>query len=111
MSGKPFSTPVSFMRDNNVVLLLSSQNTNWWRNLRGGGVAVDMEIRGEYLPGTAEVMEGDSEALRSCLRKFLHAVPRDAIVYGLKLDREKNLIEDGIESKLGNIVAIKVDLH
>lgn len=111
VSGRELSTPISFMQEGNTVRLLSSQNTNWWKNLRGGSIPVEMEIKGQHSSGIAHVMEGDSETMRDHLRKFLRAVPRDAIIYGLKLDRDKQLIEDGIDAKLANIVVVAITLQ
>jgi len=82
-SGRKLSTPLSYTREGNIVRLLSNHNTRWWLNFRGDGVKVEMEIARQRYPGTAVLLEGDSEALREGVRRFIHALPRDAKVYGL----------------------------
>lgn len=35
-SGKIYTTPVNYVRDGDTILVVSSADRTWWRNLRGG---------------------------------------------------------------------------
>ena len=99
-SGRALNTPLSYVKDGRKVLFLSSQNTGWWKNFRGGESPV----------GTAVLMEGDSEALRDGVRRFLSALPRDAIVYGIKLDKSKRPTESSLAKAAHRLVVVEVAL-
>ena len=99
------------MRDDNTVRLLSSSNTRWWRNLRGSPVEVQMEIQTSRCNGSATLYEGDSEAARQGIRKFIAAVPRDAKIYGLEMDSDKQLLEQSLSAKISDLVLVEIELE
>ncbi len=109
-SGRALNTPLSYVREGGSVYFLSSMNTNWWKNFRGGEYPAEVEIAGERLAGTASLLEGDSEALRDGVRRFLVALPRDAMVYGIKLDKDKQPVEESLAAAASNLVLVEVRL-
>lgn len=109
-SGRRLNTPLSYTREGNVVRLLSNQSTRWWLNFRGEGVRVEMEIARQRYPGTAVLLEGDSEALRDGVRRFIRALPRDAKVYGLALDGDGEVIESSLAKIAGELVLVEIHL-
>ena len=101
-NGASFSyppTPLSYVRDNGTVCLLSAQSTVWWMNLREEGTPVSILIASETLTGKARLWEGDSEALRERVTRYLTALPRDAKVYGIKLDESNKPIEESLPGR------------
>jgi hypothetical protein len=109
-SGRRLSTPLSYTQEGSKVRLLSSCDTHWWRNLRGGETPVDIEIARQRLPGTALLFEGDSEPLREGVRRFITALPRDAKVYSLQLDEERKLLESSLASIAPRLVLVEISL-
>lgn len=110
-SGHWLNTPLSYMRDGNTVRLLSSSNTRWWRNLRNGPVHVELEIRGSRCAGSATLFEGDGDMAREGISKFITAVPRDAKIYGLKLDSDKQLLETSLAAKISDLILVEIELE
>lgn len=110
-SGRSFNTPLSYVREADTVLLLSSLNTGWWKNFRDGAAAVEVEIGGRRHAGTAVLHEGDTDALRDGVRRFLIALPRDAIVYGVKLDKSKRPIDASIADTAPRLVVVEISLE
>lgn len=109
-SGRWLNTPLSYMREGKTVRLLSNHNTRWWYNLRGGPVDVQLEIQRSRFTGSATLHEGDSEAARAGIRKFIAAVPRDARVYGLELDGNRQLVESSLAEKIHDLVLVEIEL-
>ena len=109
-SGKAYSTPLSFMREGSTVRLLSSHNTRWWNNFLDGSVDVEIEIARETYRGKATTTVEDSVAFRDGVRAFLTAVPRDARVYGIKLDSGRKPREEDIASAAGHVVLVEIGL-
>ena len=109
-SGKSYSTPLSFMREGSTVRLLSSHNTRWWHNFLDEPVDVDIEIARENFRGKAKTIVEDGDAFRDGVRTFLTAVPRDARVYGIKLDSNRKPREGDIASAAGHVVLVEIEL-
>jgi hypothetical protein len=109
-SGRELVTPLSYVRDGDVVLFLSGHSTSWWKNFRDGNVPVSIEIARTTQTGIAQLWDGDSETLRERVRYFLSKLPRDARVYGVKLDDNKQPIEASIAEKAPELVVVEVQL-
>jgi deazaflavin-dependent oxidoreductase (nitroreductase family) len=109
-SGREFVTPLSYVRQNGTVCLLSAHGTRWWMNLREEGTPVSIEIARETLTGKARLWDGDSEALRERVRRYLTALPRDAKVYGIKLDESKRPVEESLAEVAPELVFVEVEL-
>jgi F420H(2)-dependent quinone reductase len=109
-SGRALNTPLSYTREGRLVRLLSNQSTRWWLNFRGNGVRVEMEIAGQRYPGTARLLEGDSAALREGVRRFIRSLPRDAKVYGLKLDANGDVVETSLAAIAQQLILVEIQL-
>lgn len=109
-SGRKLSTPLSYTREGNIVRLLSNQSTRWWLNFRGEEVRVEMEIARQRYPGTAILLEGDSEELREGVRRFIRALPRDAKVYGLELDANRAVVEASLATIAEQLILVEIRL-
>ena len=109
-SGRKLSTPLSYTREGDIVRLLSNRSTRWWLNFRGENVKVEMEIARERFPGTAVLLEGDSEALRTGVRRFIRALPRDAKVYGLELDANREVVETSLAAIADQLILVQIRL-
>jgi deazaflavin-dependent oxidoreductase (nitroreductase family) len=109
-SGREFVTPLSYVRENGTVCLLSAHGTRWWMNLREEGTPVSIEIARETLTGKARLWDGDSEALRERVRRYLTALPRDAKVYGIKLDESNRPVEKSLAKVAPELVFVEVEL-
>ena len=110
-SGKRYETPLSYVRDGDTVTLLSSYNTSWWKNFVAESRPVEVEIGGERHAGSARALTTDSEEFRTGVRDFLTALPRDASVYGIKLEADKTPREADIEGCASHVVLIEVALE
>ena len=109
-SGRKLNTPLSYTREGSIVRLLSNQSTRWWLNFRGDGVKVEMEIARQRYPGTAVLLEGDSEALREGVRRFIRALPRDAKVYGLELAADGEVVEASLATIAEQLILVEIRL-
>jgi hypothetical protein len=77
-SGRDFVMPLSYVREKGSVSLKFALGTRWWMNLREEGTPVSIEIARATFAGKASLWDGDSEALRERVRRYLAALPRDA---------------------------------
>ena len=109
-SGREFVTPLSYTRENETVRFLSAHGTRWWMNLRDEPVPVSIETARETHTGKARLLDGDSEQLREGVRRFLRALPRDARVYGIKLDGSRMPLEESLANAAPELVLVEVEL-
>jgi len=79
-SGRTYTRPVSYRREDQTVRCFTLRHTGWWKNLRGGA-DVSIHVRGETLRGRAEAIHTEPKRVRDALAEFLVHVPRDAGYY------------------------------
>ena len=109
--GREFVTPLSYVRDDQTVWFLSDHSTNWWKNFREGDVPVSIEIARTTVNGTARLWDGDTDELREHVSRYLCALPRDAKIYGIKLDQNKVPIEASLVKAAPTLVMVQVELE
>ncbi len=110
-SGREYVTPLSYVRDGHTVWFLSAHSTNWWKNFRDGDARVSIEIARKTVNGTAHLWEGDTDELRDQVRRYLCALPRDAKVYGIKLDHNKVPLESSLVKVAPTLVMVQVGIE
>ena len=126
-SGRDFETPLSYVQEGDTVRLLSSQETRWWTNFlpkdeeaatlpganplaEGAGYPIEVEIGRKIRSGRAVALRRDSAHFREGVRRFLTALPRDAVVYGIKLDHDRRPREQDIEGASSHVVLVEIAL-
>ena len=109
-SGRRFVTPLSYVRKQNTVWLLSAHSTRWWMNLRGSDTSVALEIARKTYTGKARLWEADTPELRDRVRRYLSALPRDAKVYGIMLDENKLPDEASLSKAAPELVFVEIEL-
>jgi deazaflavin-dependent oxidoreductase (nitroreductase family) len=82
-SAREFTTPVSYVRDGDNLLVVGSRDHSWWKNLRGGAPVL-ARVRGRSLEGIAEAFEG--EDAEGGLLRVLRAVPAYRRYWGVEID-------------------------
>lgn len=82
-TGRTFRTPVAYVQDGSRVLV--STDSAWWRNLVDRP-DVRLRLRGQEVPGTARVVDDDTEAA-DILAELVRRVPGYARPAGLTTTR------------------------
>lgn len=84
VSGKKYTTPVGYYRDEEGLWVITSRDRTWWRNVRDGA-QVEMRIGGKDVSGYAEAIL-DQGAVAARLGDYLQHVPRAAKPLGVRLE-------------------------
>jgi len=71
---------------------------------------VTVEIGRQNFPGQAKLFEESSDALIEGARRFLTQLPRDARVYGIKLDAKRKPIESDLLRAAEHLILVEVEL-
>jgi hypothetical protein len=109
-SGRWLNTPLSYMREGDIVRLLSNRKTHWWRNLADSPTQVKLEIQRSHYQGDATLYDDGGELALEGIRRFIAAVPRDAKVYGLELDSHRQLSDASLSAKISELILVEIEL-
>ncbi len=66
--------PVNYLREDDIVYV--GADGPWWREFRGEGLPVSLEIRGEKLSGTAVAILDDPERTKAVFKRLRPKVPK-----------------------------------
>lgn len=91
-TGKKYSTPVGFYRENGYLWVLSSRDRTWWRNVRHGA-NITLLLRGKTLDAFAEA-ELDERAVQSHLVDYIRHIPMSARSLGIRVENQVPNQED-----------------
>lgn len=108
-SGKRYTTPVSYVRDGQILTTTSSRERTWWRNLRGGTV-VSVRLRGQDVRGESRAIEEPQEIVRR-MTALLQKAPGLARAYGIQMDPGGRPDPDSLLQAAGSMVLIETHLE
>ena len=108
-TGRTFTTPVRYLREGSTVLLFSSPQANWWKNLRGGA-AVSVTIKGKVIDCHATVLETDEDTKMRIFKTYLESFPGDAAYHGLKPSRRNPHSDATLRTVLDDVAITEVAL-
>lgn len=108
ISGRKFTTPVRYIRYENLILCFSSSENRWWRNLQGGA-EVKLNIKREERMYLAEATT-EREETQKWLLYYLDLFPGDAAYHNVRLEKNNGLNQQDLEIALQHAVLIKANL-
>ena len=91
-SGKLYTTPVNYLRDGEMLAVISMRERTWWRSLRGGA-EVGMHLQGQARSGRTTLAEDDA-TVADGLRRLLALNPAYARFLGVRI-RSDGMAEPG----------------
>lgn len=109
-TGRSLSTPVRYLQQGNKVSCLTVQHYPWYKNFTQ--IAnVELLITGKIYSATAQSYILSSYA-KAGVSTFLSAHPKDALIYGIKMDKNtKQPQSASLEAALHKIVYIEFLLN
>lgn len=106
-TGRSITTPISYVREGDRIILSGHRTRNWWRNV-AQNPEVMIRVAGEDRRGHASILEGD-EAL-SAMAMILEAQPPVAKMAGVELDESGKPSREDLEAVATYTVLVAVDL-
>lgn len=90
-SGKQYTTPVSYLRDGDTVIILVKRFRTWWRNFETPA-PVTLRLQGQDVSGTATVSTDPEDAIAVLATSIAHE-PRAGRTYAVDTgpDRQPNM--------------------
>jgi deazaflavin-dependent oxidoreductase (nitroreductase family) len=84
-TGKKYTTPVGYFRENGDLWIMTSRDRTWWRNVRGGA-QVSMRMHGRESKGYAETILA-VPAVTEQVCEYIRHIPLAARSLGVRLEK------------------------
>jgi hypothetical protein len=107
-SGKTFSTPTNYLRDGNLLWVVSWRERSWWRNLRGGA-SVKVLLAGRSLDGRGLLIE-EEKAVAKSLFEYYQKTPQTAKYVNIGLDASGMPVFADCEHAALKMVMIQIEV-
>ena len=91
-TGKQYTTPVGYYRENGHLWVITSRERTWWKNLQGGA-QVGLLLKRKTVTAFAE-LELDAQAVEARMFEYLRHVPQAARPMGIRVEAGKPNAED-----------------
>ena len=102
-TGKPYTIPISYHRQDDTVSIITKRQRKWWHNFESP-IEVELRLAGHMYTGKAEVEADEAEKLEF-MTEYLKTRPIDAKAYGLAKDE---ITKDKIARIIPHIVVIRI---
>lgn len=106
-SGTEYTTPISYVRTDDTVLMMGHESRQWWRNLEANP-AVRLRLAGDEVTGTAVVLHG--EEAHEALTTFFAAQPTLARAVGVARGSDGRPDPDDVSAQLDSTVVVAVEV-
>lgn len=104
-TGKQYTTPVGFYRENDDLWVLTSRDRTWWKNLQGEA-QVSLLLQRKAVNAIAKP-ELESEIVETLLRKYVRRIPQAAKPMGIRIENGNANAED-ISRVAGNRLFVRI---
>jgi deazaflavin-dependent oxidoreductase (nitroreductase family) len=84
-TGRKYTTPVGYFRENGDLWIMTSRDRTWWRNVRGGA-QVSMRMHGHESKGYAETILV-KPAVAEQVGEYIRHIPLAAKSLGVRLEK------------------------
>ena len=91
-TGKKYTTPVEYFREDEILWVMTSRDRTWWKNLRGGA-EVSLLLKRKPVTAIAEP-DLDAKAVEARMVEFIKHVPQAAKPLGIRIENGKANAED-----------------
>jgi deazaflavin-dependent oxidoreductase (nitroreductase family) len=91
-TGRKYTTPVGYYREDGYLWVVTSRDRTWWKNLRGGA-EVSLLLKRRPVSGIAE-LELDAEAVEARMVDYVKHVPQAAKPLGIRIENGNPNSED-----------------
>ena len=91
-TGKEFSFPVGYYRENGYLWVITSRDRTWWKNLRGGA-EVSLLLKRKPVKALADT-DLDEKAVEARMYEYVKHVPQAAKSLGIRIQNGNANAED-----------------
>lgn len=109
-TGRWFTTPVGYVRDGTVIVLVTSPTYKWWRNITDGA-EVDVRVDGRWQAGQARIVTPDDPAWEAAVELQVgRRGPGMLRGFGMKVDDQGRVAPEDREAAARAAHLVRIDL-
>lgn len=91
-TGKQYTTPVGYYRENGELWVLTSRNRSWWKNVQGGA-QVSLLLKRQRVTAFAD-LAAEPKSVEARLEQYIQQIPQAAKPMGIRVENGKANAED-----------------
>ena len=107
-SGITYSTPVRYMYAGSRIRCFTSEEVQWWRNVRASP-SVSLLVRGSAGSYNSTILDRDPAGTQHLLSEFLSIYPQDAIYQEIGLNSDGSLNSDDLVGASNSAVVVEFE--
>jgi hypothetical protein len=107
-SGKLISTPTAYLREGNILWIISQRSSKWWRNLRSGANAM-VVLDGKSVQGHGSVIEDEHAVAQRLFDNFKTDAKRAKFAQ-VRIDENGLPSFEDCERTAKKMLAVKIEL-
>ena len=108
-SGKGYSVPVNYVREEDDVWIVSRSERVWWRNFRQSA-PVTVRLQGKKRSGYAQTMTAP-EDVAAGLQIYFRNMPQSAQYFNVRRDDDRNFRHEDVLQATQDRVIVRVHLE
>lgn len=108
-SGKSFTSPVRYIRDNNVVQCFTAKTNQWWKNV-SANPSVTLRVQGKDYNVEMATETEQTEKIEAAIRALLKQFPADAPYYEIVLDSDRQPVDGDVKRAACSTVLVEASL-
>ena len=91
-TGRKYTTPVEYFREDDNLWVMTNRDRTWWKNLKGGA-EVSLLLKRKPVTAIADLVV-DEKSVESQLYEYIKHVPQAAKPLGIRIENGKANAED-----------------
>jgi deazaflavin-dependent oxidoreductase (nitroreductase family) len=107
-SGKQYSIPVNYARNNDTFLVVTEQQRKWWKNFEYSTV-VSVNVKRQILEGSGKAITDEKEVMKH-ITDYLKILPQYAKYFGVKTNTDGSFNQEDIskaaQDKIGILIQV-----
>lgn len=107
-SGKHYTIPVGYTREEQTVTILTKWFRGWWRNFQQTA-PVELLIAGRHYHGTAKALLDEATTIKA-IAELIQKYPYNANIYGVRLTATKQPDMDNVRRIAPKVVLVQITL-
>jgi len=95
-TGKQYTLPVGYFREDGYLWVITSRDRTWWKNLRGGA-EVSLLLKRKPVKALADT-DLDEKAVEARMYEYVKHVPQAAKSLGIRLENGNANVDDVVRT-------------
>jgi phosphoribosylformylglycinamidine (FGAM) synthase-like amidotransferase family enzyme len=107
-SGKQYSIPVNYARNNDTLLVVTEQQRKWWKNFEDGTI-VSISVKRQMLEGSGKAVTDRKQVMKHII-DYLKILPQYAKYFDVKTNTDGSFNLEDISKAAKDKIGIRIQV-